>query len=568
MIETPATMKAPYWWPLALSERQREAISDYRERMQRSYVALDREAVARMDGRLTRAMNGILADIIERDGLPHLCHVINGWGNARYRGRTLLEGVTPFIHRDAAGRPFILQCDNDGDYHPWQTFAYAVMAGVDPDLPIPPTGATLRQLALHSRFLNTDKGHELGHLLFALADVDPDVGARAFSMSDQICDVQELMDRGVEAHHFGPFDVCRKFHLTEGLVAMVARVPELAPYHEDARGFLDGQMDMGLLLGVIFEESGKTIETGREIAPDSLLRECRNSLAMGDFIENHIYYVGHLVEMAAFAVGMGFPLAPLYHNMVRHCINEINNLLAHYLPYVDFHTCFLQAGHLRRAVTLWLEVERAGKEGHGITREDLARYTIDFDACPQPEPKPRAPLEDRYLKVYCFDEVESAMRPFFAEVIDAYSRHASPGMKPRGRFDHFRRIGPPSWPRALHYELLDYGNRVGAEIHLESDLVASGLRETIEGLAAKVQAAFPERPVDWDEDWSRQRGRLRVSFEGSTSAEVLADCFQKLIDLTFPVIDPIASTLVDPEKILPGESVHHEPRADDLASRV
>ena len=328
----------PFWWPLELSPREDEAVCKFRLRMQQASISLNEDAVHSVSDQLSRIMGQHLTAIIERDGLPHLSHVLNGWGNARFKGHYLIEELVPFIHRDQSGRPFILQCDPEGEFHPWQSFAYAVMAGIDPDEPIPPLGVSLRLLAKNSRFINTREGRELGHLLFALAHLDPNIAGVPFSLRGEVCDVPMLMEMAVEAHYYGTFEVCRKFHLTEGLCAMAMKVEGLAHYQEDAQGFLDGQLDMLLLLGVILQETEELIALKKQVSPDSLIQELRNTLVIGSYLENHCYYAGHLIELACFADSFGYHIAPEHRIAMVFIVNELNAILPSYLPHVAFWT--------------------------------------------------------------------------------------------------------------------------------------------------------------------------------------------------------------------------------------
>ena len=532
-----------FWWPLDLSPRLEGAMEELREHLRSAPARLDAAAVAEVSSQLSRLMARHVGDIMERDGLPHHCHVINGWGDARLRGRLLMDHMGGFIHRDAQGRPFTLQVDPEGDFHPWQSLAYAVMAGVDPDRPIPPSGATLRDLAKNSRYLNTREGRELGHLLFALAHLDPAIDGRPFLLEGEACDVPRLMEMAVEAHHYGSFEVCRKFHLTEGLCAMVSRVAGLEGFRADAQGFLTGQLDMLLILALILREARGRIAAGEPPREGSLLQELRDALVMGNYLENHCYYAGHLVELAAFADIFGFDLAPEHRSAMALVVNDLNALLPGYLPHLAFADCFLHLGHYRRAMTLMVELERVRAEGREVTRDDLARYAVDFDAVPAGLPTTPRPDD---AGVFSLAVPTNEPRREFLRILDAYAPLAPEGFEARGGFDHFRRMGPPTWPRSFHYELLDYGGPVGVEIHLETDALRP-LAPRVRALRDRVARRFPGQPVDWDPTWSRDRGRLYVLFREDQAPEEVAVGLRALIDETFPELDEAASrVLMDP----------------------
>jgi len=196
-------------------------------------------------------------------------------------------------------------------------------------------------------------------------------------------------------------------------------------------------------------------------------------------------------------------------------------------------------------MTLLVALKHADAEGRALTRADLTHFTVDFDTW-SPSTPPMlvddarsAPIQ---LGVYELAPPLSHPRPAFEEVIAHYTTIASRGLTARGRFDHFRRIGPPSWPRAFHYEFLDYGGAVGIEIHLESEAVRS-LAEPVRALTPRVAQHFRGQRVEWDPTWWRHRGRLRVVFGADTSPAAIAAGMRLLIEVTLPELDAAASHL-------------------------
>lgn len=537
-----------FWWPFELSPREEEAVSAFRERMRREPCSLDVDASRLAADLLAHMMGRHVSDIIERDSLPHTGHILNGWGNARLGGRPMLEHLEPFVHRDEAGRPFILQRDPEGEYHPWQGMAYAVMAGVDPGHPLPGARASFREIALNSRQLNVTDGIELGHLLFALAHLEPEPLQAPIFMGSDACDVETLMERAVDAHHYGGFEVCRKVHLTEGLCAAAARIRGMERFRRDAQGFLEGQLDILFVLGAVLEQVDALAATGGRAEPGTLVQQLRESLLIESPLENHCYYAGHLIELAGLAYASGYELPAEYWSAMAFVANRLNHTFPRFLPHCAFQECFLHFGHYRRGITLLLEVEKARAEGRPLTPADFARFTVDFDALPalpagvSIEPKEPAPTHEG---LYTLAPPTPGGRARFEDIVARYSRGARPELKARGGFTHFRRVGPPTWPRAMHYELLDYGEDIGAEIHLESDAVRP-LKERVRALVERVERRFPEQKVEWDEEWSRQRGRLRVVFSEATPPDVVAAGIHALIDETFAELDASASRLAVP----------------------
>ncbi|MBC7978830.1 MAG: hypothetical protein H7138_27925 [Myxococcales bacterium] len=502
----------------------------FRDRMRGTPVALDEAAADAALDLMTRVMRRHVEEIVDRDGMPHLAHLINGWGNARLRGRYLLEHFGSFVHRDDDGRPFILQCDVEGDFHPWQGFAYAVMAGIDLEQQIPGVGASLAEVARNSVYVQTQIGRELGHLLYGLAHLETSASnVRTFFLEGEPFTVHELVEHAVVAHIEGDFKTCKKIHLTEGLCAAVAKIAGLEDYREEAQSFLAGQLEQLHVIGVVLEEA-RRIHAAPPGADVSLLDDVRASLQLGRWFENLIWQAGHLTELAQLAAELGYEIAPEHEHSIAVVLNEVNGLLPAFLPHTDFVENFLVFGHFRRGVSLLLERQRARREGRTV---DLARFAVDFDAIEPANLSGAPPAPNAVFDLY---HKPRAARPRFIDVVERYATLASDGLEPRGAADHFRRIGPPGWPRALHYELLDYGDEIGAELHLESRAVHP-LGPVLRDLAPQVAARFPGRRVDWDPTWWRKSGRLRVLFDAAAPADEIAVGLSTLIAETYPAID-------------------------------
>ena len=91
-----------------------------------------------------------------------------------------------------------------------------------------------------------DAQHVADRLVLPEHDVDP---------------LQVIARVVTDRHHEGR-DAVAPQPLTEGLCAMSVKVPGLEGYRDDARGFLNGQLDMMLLLGAILDEA-RRLERGR-----------------------------------------------------------------------------------------------------------------------------------------------------------------------------------------------------------------------------------------------------------------------------------------------------------------
>lgn len=521
------------WWPLSLSPHLLSAFWKFRESMQ-AIPRMDHALLDNTTRQLDTLLHRCIGNIIERDGMPHLCHIINGWGNGQYNGVHHLDRIAGFIHRDSHQHPFLLQKDPEGDFHPWQTFAYAVMAGVQPHQTIGKTGITLRELATHSTFLKTDKGTELGHLLYAFAHLAPDKTDIAFSLNGTRYGLHALMEHAIDAHIHGDFDVCRKFHLTEGICALVKKADGFAQYHDTALLFLQGQLEMLFLTGIIFEQLNSP-------QPDhALVEDARKALVLGDAVENHAYYAGHIIELATLAAMMGYDIDPVYWNAMVYITNSLNRIIPSFTSKIAFEECFLHFGHYRRAATLLAALEATGFRPPAQDEGMLAQYTVSFNG-PAPALPPAAP-GGKLEGLFSFAVPTKQPRERFEQVVETYNSSADPLLQTRGTFDHFRRICPPGWPRFVHYEFLDYKTHIGVEIHLEHKGVTP-LQENIQSFRHSIEKKFPGKIVGWDDRWYNNSGRLAVIFDESEAAEAIANSMRTVIDITFPALNERATAL-------------------------
>jgi hypothetical protein len=528
--------KERFWWPLDLSPRAENAFLLFRSQMGQREVSVDTALVDSTAASLAQVMSRHYLKLIQRDSLPHLSHILNGWGDFSVNGSPLSTRIERFIHRDDRGRHFLLQCDPEGEFHPWQTLAYVVMAGVDPELSLGSSGATIRDLALNSRQLNTKEGRELGHLLFGLAYLDPEMAGGPFFLEDIACDLPKLVELAVEAHHYGTFEVCRKFHLTEGLCAVAAKIAGFEKYRDDAQGFLEGQLDILLVLGTILQKASELRAANKEMEPDSLIHELRDVLVLGPFLENHCYYAGHIIELAAFASSFGYRIAPEHRSAISFVINELNQTLPLYLSRAQFEQCFLHLGHYRRAITLYAAMEQDQSHGRALRRDELRRFTTDIESLSRESETAFDHDTNPSPAIYELVYEPTNRREGFEQIIAEYEKIAPRHFEARGTAGHYRRMGPVWWPRALHYEFVDYGGIVGAEIHLESDDVRP-LGDLVHSLVDQASNSFPTLRVQWEPSWSLGRGRLLVLFPPELPAGVVAAGMVTLIDETFSIID-------------------------------
>ncbi|KZN37633.1 hypothetical protein N474_05245 [Pseudoalteromonas luteoviolacea CPMOR-2] len=471
-----------------------------------------------------------LDSIVERDGLPHLCHVINGWGNLTYQGNPLTDLISGFVHFKKNKQPYIYQCDPEGDFHPWQTFAYSAMAGVPATVDIAQTGITFADLLNGSTQIMTNKGVELGHMLFALANYYPHINARSFTFYDpngtpQEFDIEQLMVQAVHAHYVGDYTVCRKFHLTEGVLAMVAKVPGLEKFKPYAQLFLTSQLEILHVLLSVLRLTVKLVDNPEDTESKQQLDQLRNDMVMSDLIENQVYYAGHVIEVMGFAMLDGFEVDEKDFNCAIEIVNTLNKILKNSLHQVDFQEAFLGLGHYRRAQTLLSELinsEKPDLTAYIATLDNLQTHTTYIDST----------WDVVANGIFSVHKVQKERPEKFLDIVEKYNTQASENWQTRGSFMHFRRIAPSHWPRACHYEFLTLPSAIGVEIHLERDELAfikPYLKQTIPLLRTEIQNY---QALDWDEEWNKGRGRLFISFSEQTSTDIIVAAMQKLIELT------------------------------------
>lgn len=297
-----------------------------------------------------------------------IAHLMVGLGNYVYRGDDATSRIGMFVDT----RPHIEACirqDLEGvcDYHPWQTFAYAALAGVHPDIIIANSGATMRTIALNSRRIELPQSDpsELGHLLIAAGALVPDQ-TLPFQLHGERRQLRELIELALSVHWINDRRaVCSDFHLTEGLVIATTLVPGMSHIRAEVRELLDQQLLTLSIMGAFLSQLA---------ALDPYVQRL--------YIEGHgsqrdriAISIGHALELAALAQIYGFDLTTEQLNTVAFVAN-------HSCRFSDiFQTAkFSTMAHLRRALTLLLEIEAAKAESRSPATVDFARYVVNLDS--------------------------------------------------------------------------------------------------------------------------------------------------------------------------------------------
>lgn len=143
------------------------------------------------------------------------------------------------------------QADVEGDFRPWQSFAYALLAGVPRDTVMTPGGDTLSSVIAHSTDLCVDEPEDLGHALVTLGMLPAVDRPAVLRFGGVDTPVELLVGHAIRAHYLGHFWVCHMFHLTEGIVLAVARLPGLQRFAAYPTEFVAGQMRVLKVLAVL-----------------------------------------------------------------------------------------------------------------------------------------------------------------------------------------------------------------------------------------------------------------------------------------------------------------------------
>jgi hypothetical protein len=226
------------WRPTKVSSEISKKTNSYNQALTTSRTLGDHESA---DKALSRLLSPVAPGIVDREGLPHIAHLICGWGNARVRGIPLIDYVSKFAIQSVDRKLYIAQSQETGDFHPWQTFAYCVMA--DHALVHANCGTIpLGELAANSSDLNTSNNTDLGHFLYAYSNLPHRYRPKRAVFDRRSRSVRDLVDIAIEGHFYGGFEVCRKFHLTEGLCA-ITTLARFAHHRSVVETFVNGQLD-------------------------------------------------------------------------------------------------------------------------------------------------------------------------------------------------------------------------------------------------------------------------------------------------------------------------------------
>lgn len=516
------------WFPITLSASD---VSKIHEGVQETEAQCDSKWVALFTERLDRLVWDSLPAIYESDHLSVVSHFICGWGNPRVNGGGLSDVIADHVHYRSLSRPFIFQCHPEGDVHPWQTFAYLLLGGVAPTQSVGRLSVSFEALARESNRFGTTKAEELGHFLLAISffDFAEDRSFRV-SLLDDAFDVEGAIKRAIHAHYFGDYNVCRKFHLTEGLCAIARRGP-FERYAPVAQSFLLGQLDILVILAAAYAIRP---QPGGAAFFDHICRK----LAIGDLLVNHFFYVGHLLELLGIAKLLRYEIEPAHRKAAKYLSEQLSWLGARHLEQFQIPLDIYQLGHFRRGYSL-IEVQRPdAPQDWTAMRHLLEEFTVDA-ATEFSERSSRLEVADQEGQAcsdWCrFDTPEPPMVPILEQTASVFNQVNTLGVKALGRHAHFRRIHIEGWPRMVHYEFLADSGGVLVELHVESPRLHVLLPRILETTASEFPCISKEMTNIEQRDFGHAVGFGRL--DPGLSPAALSNRMETFIAATKTVVD-------------------------------
>ncbi|MBI5224111.1 hypothetical protein HY990_06855 [Candidatus Micrarchaeota archaeon] len=280
-------------------------------------------------------------------------HLINGFGHYYDRDESATDHIAELF--EEPGTPRIRNDVTDaqgGDYHPWQTLAYSCMAGLaGKKLVGGEREFTLQDIAKASTEIQTyPKGDgELGHLLFAAAHLVPDRRMK-FEVDNERVTLEKLLERAIEVlNNNDPSAVCFGTHLIEGICAVATLVHGIQ-FKEEAQELLGTYLEYTLYR--LYRKNQRRID------------------------RNDLHKIGHAAEAAAFGKTLGYELVQPHEYAIADQLSRMARVMDQFTLGED---TLLGGTHLRRAATLWREIDKCEKQCKPLNEVDRTTYHADVE---------------------------------------------------------------------------------------------------------------------------------------------------------------------------------------------
>ena len=368
-----------FWWQINLDKKEKKACLGWQKKLTR--IQFNKTAQKKADNiiiqKFTRLLKKNAKRLIEDKSLSILCHLLNGLGNGLYYDKKLVSYLDNFVVINSSGAASLIQNPRGGETHPWQTFAYAFMAGIKPTAILSDQDYTLQSLAKNSCNIAkvSAKGSELGHLLFSIAHLPSSFHRLKFNYGRKIKSVRELFQAALDAHQYSLELVCDMFHLTEGLCAASAKIPFLKTEKILVGQLLNKQLSQLIPLSLFIHHAAPHFPHQKTFAKHSIPGQLAAALNLTGDLNRFFFCAGHLIELLCFSASFGFTIKPHYWRAAFYIMNELNTLL--YQQGQTFLIDFGALAHYRRANTLLLLILPQLKNQRIIlTAAQLKQYTI------------------------------------------------------------------------------------------------------------------------------------------------------------------------------------------------
>jgi len=370
--------ESTWLWAVELPPDLQQLQKKYKKKLYASQVNLDLRLAKKTDQYIVKRAAKRIDEFLQYKVLGILCHLINGFGNAIWKNKNLLDhlpryivGTTPSTYRIRQNAKI------NGDYHPWQIFTYCIMAGIPLTQKISKINIDLKTLAKNSNRISQNVGGEMGHLLFALAHM-PEV--KTLYLKNQLYTVEEIFLSALKEHRYEFYAVCRMIHLTEGTCAAAAKIPCLKKYRKFTQINLTTQLNKLFVVGLLLQEIKAELALRKVKVPqkNANAKKLARLLNLKNISQDIYHLVGHLVELAIFAEIFQYKISKSHWRIIYEILNQLNFYLCEEKIKIDLATL----SHYRRAITLLSEVDKLKQNNSpasSLSLSSLAHYRVNFD---------------------------------------------------------------------------------------------------------------------------------------------------------------------------------------------
>jgi hypothetical protein len=504
--------KARPWWPFEISQKE---VASLRSTISQELSASWGEPTNSLQSNVLELDRHELLRVVTSDSLPAIAHLANGWGDHETLKSEIAKSFVPFFQKHKNGALAVLQCHEEGDFHPWQSFAYLFMAGYLADDTPDGWPCNLQEVALNSNIFGTGEGEELGHYLFGLSNIPHAVEKHQVLFSGKFISTSEVVRRSVEAHHFGHFGVCRKYHLTEG-ICTISRYNLFSNLRSIAQVYLSAQLDTAVVLAAAYRE---ILDANANM---QIFEQLCMSVGVNNAFVNHVFVVGHLMELAAVGRSQGLQIDSEHSIALDFMRVAIVFCLQTFRKRLILPEDLYQLAHFRRGMRMCAQHSVLAK----LERSSFANAFSSNDHI------------SKLQSVFEFPTDATQPPKVLLDACEGFEQNNHRGLHCLGKHKHFRRLLVPGWPRQAHFEFLMENDQISVEFHVEG-VVFETVRNEIYLALVGISDAIP-LSSRIDKNWHLSGQRLVVNCGiGPGAAEHASKTMATVIDTAYPILDEI-----------------------------